>query len=527
MAEAGDQLVVPSPSNPMAVAREHVRQQHVHESGALTIAHHRGAFYSWTGSWWAEDDETSVRSRLYAWLEDAVYEADAGEVKPWRPNRHKVANVVDALRAVAHISDRLTPPCWTGENDPPAAVDELVAVGNGLLHVPTRTLHEHTPGLFNLSAAPVRFDPDAPVPQRWLAFLDELWPEDPESVGALQEWFGYVLSGDTRRHRILLLVGPARSGKGTIGRILTGLVGHEHVAGPTLAALTSNFGLAALIDKPLAIIADARITRSAPALVERLLSISGEDTLDVDRKFREAWSGRLPTRLMILTNELPRLADTSGALAKRFLPLTLNRSWLGQEDTELTDTLLAELPGILNWSLDGLERLHQRGRFTEPSSSHDAVRELEDLSSPVGAFLRDRCHLDPTAETPVEELYRAWCSWCEDRGRDRPGDEQSFGRNLRAVVPGLEVRRPRGEDGRQRRVYAGIGLGTTPPLNGESRDSSRLNADADALRRAETRHALFRGQVHGPTCATCGAPSNSTDVDGTEKCAEHATWNQT
>ena len=55
--------------------------------------------------------------------------------------------------------------------------------------------------------------------------------------------------------------------------------------------------------------------------VERLLSISGEDTLTIDRKYRDPWTGRLPTRFMILTNELPRFTDSSGALASRFVDL--------------------------------------------------------------------------------------------------------------------------------------------------------------------------------------------------------------
>ena len=141
------------------------------------------------------------------------------------------------------------------------------------------------------------------------------------------------------------MVGPTRCGKGTIARTLTELVGRDNVAAPTLASLSTNFGLAPLIGKPLAIIADARLgSRSDPAAIaERLLSVSGEDALTIDRKFQPAWTGRLPTRFVVLTNELPRLVDASGALAKRFLVLTMQQSFLGREDHGLTGKLLAEL----------------------------------------------------------------------------------------------------------------------------------------------------------------------------------------
>ena len=63
-------------------------------------------------------------------------------------------------------------------------------------------------------------------------------------------------------------------------------------------------------------------------VVERLLSISGEDTLTIDRKYRDPWTGQLPTRFLVISNELPRFGDASGAIATRFVMLTL-RTLLG------------------------------------------------------------------------------------------------------------------------------------------------------------------------------------------------------
>ena len=143
-----------------------------------------------------------------------------------------------------------------------------------------------------------------------------LWPDDPDSIAALQEFFGYVISGRTDLHKILLLVGPTRAGKGVIARILKSLVGRGNYAGPTLASLGTNFGLSPLIGKPLAIVSDARLGgANVHQVVERLLSISGEDMLTVDRKYREPWTGTLPTRFLVISNELPRFGDASGAIA--------------------------------------------------------------------------------------------------------------------------------------------------------------------------------------------------------------------
>ena len=70
-----------------------------------------------------------------------------------------------------------------------------------------------------MHATPFAYDPSAPMPEGWLKFLKEIFPDDPQSIMALQEWFGYLLSGDTTQEKILLIIGPKRSGKGTILRI--------------------------------------------------------------------------------------------------------------------------------------------------------------------------------------------------------------------------------------------------------------------------------------------------------------------
>jgi putative DNA primase/helicase len=224
-----------------------------------------------------------------------------------------------------------------------------------------------------------------------------------------------------------------------IARTAGKLIGRENVAGPTLSSLNGDFGLAPLIGKSLAVVSDARLSgRGAHVVVERLLSISGEDTLTVNIKYREQWTGKLPARLMICSNELPQLGDASMAIAGRFVPLLLNRSWLGNEDRDLEPDLDRELTGILNWALDGLERLTRQGRFTQPGSTEDTLRALQELASPVAAFVREECVVAANKAVRVDVLYREWCVWAELNGHGK-STTQVFGRNLRAAVPGVRT----------------------------------------------------------------------------------------
>ena len=427
-------------------------------NGQRSLRHWRGGWWLWETSRWVEVEDRFVREDAYRFTEHAHYmkPSKAGPVPaPWAPNRHKIADLLDALAAVCFLPETVQQPAWIDGVEAPDGV--IVACANGLLHVETRTLLSHDPGFFNQTAVPFAFDGDALDPCRWLEFLDELWPEDPEAIDALQEFMGYVISGRLDLQKILLLVGPTRGGKGAIARVLGQLVGPENVAGPTLSSLGNDFGLAPLLGKPLAVISDARLDgRASHAVVERLLAISGEDTITVNRKYRDQWTGKLPARFMLISNELPHFGDAAGAIVGRFVVLLLTRSWLGEEDPDLEPALHDELPEILGWALDGLDRLRKQGRFTVPPTSDEAVIALMNLASPVAAFVRDRCARGLGAEVTCAALYTAWKSWAEDNGH-KPGTTQVFGRNLYAVVPGLHVVRPR--DGNEReRVYHGVNL---------------------------------------------------------------------
>lgn len=148
----------------------------------------------------------------------------------------------------------------------------------------------------------------------------------------------------------------------------------------------------------------------------------------------------LPTRFLLLTNEVPRFTDASGALASRFVILTLTKSFYGCEDPELTASLLGESPAIFNWSMEGLDRLTDQGYFQMPASAQDALRHLEDLASPVSAFTRDRARIHPGVQIAKEELWKAWKAWADTEGMPS-GTKAVFVRDLRAAVPGLKPRR--------------------------------------------------------------------------------------
>jgi putative DNA primase/helicase len=337
---------------------------------ASPVVFWRGEWFAWMGTHYEQVAQQGIERQVMAFLE---------EKSPTAVNGSMIHRFIDLLRIVRH-ADHPTAPCWLTTARLPAAT-ELFAVGNGLLHISGGPkLLPHDPAFFGLSAVSYDYCPFVGC-RRWQQFLNDLWGDATAPVQLLQEWFGYCLLPDTSQQKILAINGPPRSGKSTITRVLRELLGSRNVACPSIRSLSGQFGLWGLLDKLVAIVPDAMLLRPCPALEELLKSISGEDAVDIHRKGLPPLTGvKLPTRIVIVSNDPPKFCDPSGALDRRIMSLRTQRSFFGQEDITLTNTLLRELPGILNWAIRGWERLQSRGCFeTNQTLGIDPTKLLQAL----------------------------------------------------------------------------------------------------------------------------------------------------
>jgi putative DNA primase/helicase len=352
LSDADPPQTLPSPNKPYEAAAIFTEQKHYTAAMERTLYWWRNTWMIWRGSYWQELTRASLRAQLYHFTATATYVNAKGEQSAWAPTEKKISDLVGALASLCELSDSIDAPCWLDSRK----TGTVIAAANGLLDIASRQLYPHTPQFFNLHAVPFAYDAAALEPKHWFAFLDSVWPPPPDTTqphpaqNLLQEWFGYVLSGRTDFQKMLMLHGPTRGGRGTIGRVLTGLLGKDNVAGLRLDDLGEDFGMAHLIGKPLAIVGDERFSgRRMSEVVAALLMITGEDVIPVNRKRRDRSNGRLPTRIMLCSNELQKLSDASATIIGRLLVLRMTESWLGREDMGLLDRLLGELPGVLNW----------------------------------------------------------------------------------------------------------------------------------------------------------------------------------
>jgi putative DNA primase/helicase len=318
-------------------------------------------------------------------------------------------------------------------------------------------LFSHTPRWFNLSCLGFPFDENAKA-EKWQTFLVDVFDGDAERIALLQEFIGLCLTPDTSYQKILMMVGPRRSGKGTILRAMTELFGPDAVCAPTLGSLADGFGLSQLHGKTVATFPDASLGRGASSMriLEILKSVSGEDRVSINRKnLTYLTNVRLQVRFIITVNELPRFQDAAGALESRLLLLPFENSYVGREDRQLESKLKSEMPGILNWALLGLYRLRTNGVFTASSKAADLLSSYRRMTAPTAGFVQDCCTLGADERVETATLYEAWQEWCSANGHE-PGAMATFGEHLRSATP--SIHKIRSGTGVRVNCYQGIGL---------------------------------------------------------------------
>jgi len=361
--------------------------------------------YVYEGTHWRRLEPNELETHVL----DAMIES--------RPNADNVSSTCKLIRLLTTNNSIRKSPSWIIPNINNPKPNNFIAFKNGLLDINTDQWYDHTPTLFYTHCLKYDYDPQATY-TGWLEYLRaEVFNDDESLIQVLQEWMGYMLVQNYDFQRIAIFLGAPRSGKGTVSGVIRHLVGSHNVIAPTLARLVSDATLDMMQDKPVAIVGDAHKVPygKRDEVLETLKSISGCDPVTFNRKYIAAATCKFPTRFTLCANKMPEFLDSSGAMAGRLLVIPFRNSYLGREDPKRLEKLLSEAPGILNWSLIGLRRLQQRGKFTTSEDSEEIMQVLREELSPVSAFINDCIKITGNRDDFVEEtdcynIYRQWCS---------------------------------------------------------------------------------------------------------------------
>lgn len=308
-------------------------------------------------------------------------------------------------------------------------------VANGILDLVTLELQPHSPDFFSIIQTDIHFDPTA-ASALWAEFLQGAVP-DAEHRKVLQEFAGYALTGDTSAQKALMLTGKGGTGKGTFTHVLTQLLGGDAAyslagASPLEAIQDGTAQVEALVGKRVCVISEIS-KRVDWAPFKRIV---GQDIIKVNPKFRDAYTVRLDTKLLILSNVLPRLGEDAGndSITRRLLLIPFNVKPTSSNPHLRNDlTAPAELSGILNWAIRGLKKL-QANRFTFAGVSDAGLeRELLEQSNPVILFLEEQAMAYDKGRPTTSALHKAYNAWAEEN-RYYTTTPKSFSESCRAAL---------------------------------------------------------------------------------------------
>lgn len=315
-------------------------------------------------------------------------------------------------------------------------------------------LLKHSSQYFSLTKLPYDYDPEAQYSD-WLIFLDDIMRGDKDYILLLQQWCGYLFRPDLREQRFLLCTGEGANGKGVFFEVVQALVGEDNCSQVSLSRFSNPFALYNTLGKVV------NVTNESNHIIENeaenvLKSIVAGDRFTFERKFKESVSARPTAKIMIATNSLPRFNDKTFGVWRRILLVPFKK--VVSEDAQikyLAEILKAELPGILNWALEGQQNLNEAGRFNIPESNAELIEQYRRDSDPAKAFLLENYTTSPNSEgVSCQQLYEEYKAFCSENGC-MPMNVRTFGQQVRRIFPDVERARV---GNRERREYVYQGL---------------------------------------------------------------------
>jgi putative DNA primase/helicase len=377
----------------------------------------------WDGTRWQEDTTGAVMRRAYDVVRAIALEAKTAkdamkkeEILDWAEDSES-ASRIRSMVFLASSQDEVS-------GMKPADLDRdpwLLNVANGILDLRTGALGPHTREYMLSKTAPVAYDPEAKCPL-WLAFLERVFAGDQSLIGYMQRATGYALTGLTREHCLFILYGTGRNGKGTFRDVIRGLMGeYAHEAdfstfepSKNEAAGQPREDLVALLGKRFVAASEQnKEKRIDEALIKRL---TGGDPIRARRLNENGFEFVPVAKYFLLVNDKPviRGMDEGVWSRLRLIPFLVTIPE-AERDANLGEKLRDELPGILNWAIEGCMQWHRHGMET-PKAVTDATQEYREEMDVVGAFIQARCVVQAGASVPTKDLYEAFAAWCKETG---------------------------------------------------------------------------------------------------------------
>ena len=286
----------------------------------------------------------------------------------------------------------------------------------------TRKLHGYSPKFFSRNQSPIPYCPGAKCPR----FLNELIlpAVHPDDVGLIQRYMGQCLLGTNPTARMLILDGEGGTGKSQLAKVIRGIVGKENTYELRTKHVDGRFEMYRYINKTLLMGVDVKPDFLSTQGASELKKLTGGDSLNPEKKSGNGTfdlEGDLGCVITSNSRLKLRLEGDDSAWRRRLLIVRYKGVKPAQKVDKFANYLLAtEGPGILNWALEGLEKLLAEiavdNDFVLTSRQQQIINDLLDESQSLRIFVQEYVRPAAGSSITTAEVAEAYSCYCRSRG---------------------------------------------------------------------------------------------------------------
>lgn len=314
---------------------------------------------------------------------------------------------------------------------PQAAVGLNVANGFLELNGEQITMCPHLETQGQRYVLPFGYEPSAACPL-WLTFLQRVLP-DPEVREYLQAFYGYILLGSARPNAESFAVwqGEGANGKSVALGVLQSLIGHGNYSSLSLHEMTPR-NIESLVNKVANI--GSETERSATLQTSVLKKMVSLEPLRAEPKYRQHYSFTSSAVPVFAVNDLPVIDDRTDGIWRRMHFIRWSVTIPEKErDTALHKKLQGELGGILNWAIQGAQRVLAQG-LVVPKVVREATAIIRLEANSTAMFCSAVVERRDDQYVSKDDLYQAYSTWCKRNGYKAVG-LINFAKELKRSVP--------------------------------------------------------------------------------------------
>ena len=331
-------------------------------------------------------------------------------------------------------------------------------MANGVLRIDRDGVEmlPHAPDYLFTYVLGYAYDPLARCPV-WETVVDRVMCGDAETVLAFQETMGYLMLRETNFEKMVGLVGDGENGKSTVLKVLKLLVGRSGYSAQPIKTLVRDNGegayARAMLSGKLINLTNELSPTSLEADAFKDL-ISGEDIV-ARRIYGDPFTlATVPKQIVAMNSTEALIREKTHGFERRLHLIPFNYRLRDEhKDDRLFEKLEAELPGILNWVLEGARRVTENKKLSRSAAMMKLFTQVKRDADPVMQFVEERLELtdveaveyDNASETVSvgPALLQAYRDFCSENGYFPLGRNKFFTAIQRHGVAPVDTSRSR------------------------------------------------------------------------------------